>query len=334
MQLFWDWVRSNRAGYTGTSGLTLTGDVKGTGLVPGTLTSTLGTTGVAAGTYGGANVIPAFTVDAKGRLLTATNAGTAGASIAIGTFTGAVEGTGTFPGGPVGMSFTANPAFAGTGTTVGWHATGTSTGAMFSWGTATGGYIAAGTGSAALLQGINLNLSGTGTAAGLRVTGLGTAARFAVSLGSSTTQGATPALGQTNLTPVTGSATSFTLMAGTIPANALIAAGQGVRIQAWGTFPSFVPNRWGFVFGGGTVVSTGTSAANTWRMEATVMAMSDTSQRYVCRFDLSGSTYSNQVTVGTLAVTASANIVHSIAGTNATAQNFVQQALIVEHLNN
>lgn len=49
----------------------LTGDV--TAIGPGSVPATLSNTGVVAGTYGDASNIPQFTVDAKGRLSSASN---------------------------------------------------------------------------------------------------------------------------------------------------------------------------------------------------------------------------------------------------------------------
>jgi len=75
----------------GTSTFALAGDVLGTGLVPGTLTSALSTTGITAGTYGGTAGIPRFDIDAKGRMLSAASHPLQGsAPIAITT------GAGTF----------------------------------------------------------------------------------------------------------------------------------------------------------------------------------------------------------------------------------------------
>lgn len=82
---------SAAGGAGGTSTLALAGDVLGTGLVPGTLTNALSTTGVTAGTYGGTAGIPRFDIDAKGRVLAGANHPLQGsAPIAITT------GAGTF----------------------------------------------------------------------------------------------------------------------------------------------------------------------------------------------------------------------------------------------
>ena len=51
-----------------TVGITLTGDVTGTGSLPGSVGTTLSATGVTAGTYGSATQIPVITVDSKGRI--------------------------------------------------------------------------------------------------------------------------------------------------------------------------------------------------------------------------------------------------------------------------
>ena len=55
---------------TGDQTITLTGDVTGTGT--GTFASTLANSGVSANTYGSSTSIPTFTVDAKGRVTTAS----------------------------------------------------------------------------------------------------------------------------------------------------------------------------------------------------------------------------------------------------------------------
>ena len=57
---------------TGDQTITLTGDVTGTGT--GTFTSTLANSGVSANSYGSSTSIPTFSVDAKGRVTTASTA--------------------------------------------------------------------------------------------------------------------------------------------------------------------------------------------------------------------------------------------------------------------
>lgn len=64
---------SASGGAGGTNTFALAGDVLGTGLVPGTLTSALSTTGITAGTYGGTAGIPRFDIDAKGRMVSAAS---------------------------------------------------------------------------------------------------------------------------------------------------------------------------------------------------------------------------------------------------------------------
>ena len=66
-------VLSNTSGTnTGDQTITLTGDVTGTGT--GTFTSTLANSGVSASSYGSSTSIPTFSVDAKGRVTTASTA--------------------------------------------------------------------------------------------------------------------------------------------------------------------------------------------------------------------------------------------------------------------
>lgn len=93
MYWFWDWVRANRAGYAGT-GVVYSGDVLGT-LNPGTSALTLSTTGVGAGTYGTGATWPRFSVDAKGRITTATAGGTLGTFAGFASLVGAGDLLGT-----------------------------------------------------------------------------------------------------------------------------------------------------------------------------------------------------------------------------------------------
>ena len=58
---------------TGKFTLLMTGDMTATGTSEETITATLANTGVVAGTYGTSSVIPAITVDTKGRITSATS---------------------------------------------------------------------------------------------------------------------------------------------------------------------------------------------------------------------------------------------------------------------
>jgi uncharacterized protein (DUF1810 family) len=63
---------------TGDQTITLTGDVTGTGT--GTFSATLANSGVTGGVYGGATSVPTITVDAKGRIISASNTTITGVS--------------------------------------------------------------------------------------------------------------------------------------------------------------------------------------------------------------------------------------------------------------
>lgn len=116
----------------------LGGDALGTGALNGTTTVALSTTGVVAGTYGAPTIIPRFDIDAKGRMLSASNIGT------LGTFGGfnalALAGyvTGTTTTG------TLTAAYAGTlvaaGDALGTSTTGTLTAALSTTGVTAGTY--------------------------------------------------------------------------------------------------------------------------------------------------------------------------------------------------
>ena len=94
----------------------LTGDVTGSasfdGAANASITATLASSGVTAGSYGDANNIPAITVDAKGRLTSVTNTAVAIPSGSL-TFTGDVTGTGT-TGSSTALTLASSGVTAGT----------------------------------------------------------------------------------------------------------------------------------------------------------------------------------------------------------------------------
>jgi hypothetical protein len=104
-------VLSNTSGTnTGDQTITLTGDVTGTGT--GTFTSTLSNTGVAANTYGSSTTIPVITVDAKGRI---TSASTTSITAGVSTLT-TIAGTSNTNGATIsGTALTLTPADATNG---------------------------------------------------------------------------------------------------------------------------------------------------------------------------------------------------------------------------
>lgn len=86
-------VASNLSGTnTGDQTITLTGDVAGTGT--GGVSTTLASSGVTAGVYGSASLVPILTVDAKGRVTSATTTTITSGSITLaGDVTGLVSTT-------------------------------------------------------------------------------------------------------------------------------------------------------------------------------------------------------------------------------------------------
>ena len=80
----------------GTSTATFTGDALGTATIPGGPTGlTLSTTGVVAGTYGGANILARFDISAQGRVVSGTNMGTVGTMAFFSSLVGAGDVLGT-----------------------------------------------------------------------------------------------------------------------------------------------------------------------------------------------------------------------------------------------
>lgn len=171
--LLWDYVARNRAG-AAVALAAGTALVIGTG-TSGTFTVAHKTSGVATGTYGAANIVPRFQVDALGHLTSATNAGT------LGTFAGfsSLVGAGDLLGTTTTNTFTG--ALSTTGVTAGTYTNATvavdakgritsaSGGGPTSWTLNTSGVEAGGTLSIAsgwqIVFGRNFSANGTSTAA-------------------------------------------------------------------------------------------------------------------------------------------------------------------------
>lgn len=202
--LLWDYVAKNRLGAAAAI-VAGTGLIVGTSGTGGTYTAAIATSGVAAGTYGSATVIPRFAVDAVGRLSLATNAGTLSAFSTIGTLvaTGDVLGTST---------------------------TGTLTAALSTTGVAAGTYGGTGT-----LAQVTLDAKGRVSAAANIA--LGTMAQFTSYvlagdvLGTSTTGTLTGALSTTGVTAGTYGGTG-TFAQVTVDAKGRISAASSIALAA------------------------------------------------------------------------------------------------------
>lgn len=111
------------AGGTGAAGVSLVEGVAPI-LVTGTATSTvaLATSGVIAGTYGGALIIPRFDISAQGIVLSGTNVGTLGTFAGFNSLVAAGDVLGTSP------TNTLTAALSTTGVTAGTYGNGTSVG--------------------------------------------------------------------------------------------------------------------------------------------------------------------------------------------------------------
>lgn len=166
---------------TGDQTITLTGDVSGTGT--GSFATTLANSGVVAGSYGGNNSIPSLTVDAKGRVTSAstvTPSGTWGISISgdAASVDGKSFGTFTAAGGIVYATSTTAASATGAGTS-GQALLSGGAGAP-TWGTLSAG--AGGTGQTTYATGDLLYASSTSALSRLAA---GTSGQFLKSAGAS-----------------------------------------------------------------------------------------------------------------------------------------------------
>ena len=283
------------------------------------------TSGVTAGTYGtGGTMVSQVTVNALGHVTAVSNvginfpAGAGGTSTA--TFTGAVVGTGTIPGGPTGFTFNPNPNFTGTGTAAGWLTTGTSTAAMIQVGTATGAFARWGTSSAGLVQGADAAFVGTGTSVG-----------WLAAIGSSASRSNVGVSAFVLATTVSLTTVAGTLMNYNMPASAIMGSGQGFRWSMWGTAQAGIANarRFGLTFGTATLhLATGTAATVTqWRNEGELIQVTANIQNYRSNwfYGASDASPTMQQVIGTLGMNLSTATPLNIQGTGTTAAQLRSQ---------
>lgn len=122
MYWYWAWSKTWLGTGAGRGTYALAGDALGTGTLGGTATVALSTTGVAAGTYGtGGTMVAQVSVDAKGRILSATNVG-----ISFPTSTGGGFNPWILDGDVLGTATTGTmtSALSTTGVTAGTYGTG------------------------------------------------------------------------------------------------------------------------------------------------------------------------------------------------------------------
>jgi len=162
----------------------------------------------------------------------------------------------------------------------------------------------------------NPSFSGTATSTGFYAFG-----RVAAAVGSSSLVEAVPSAVFGSAGIVSSTAQTYTLMAGTIPANGLLRSGRGFTFHAMGTVGTAV-TRIGLAFGTGTLAAFNSGVAQRWSIYGEVVANDANSQKYVTYSWYAGGPTSE---LGTLALSAASGQVLAVQGTKAASTAAVAQ---------
>lgn len=174
----------------------------------------------------------------------------------------------------------------------------------------------------------NPSFSGTATSTGFYAFG-----QVAAAVGSSSTVGQASVTFLGNITRVGNTSTVFTLMSSTIPANAMQVLGRGFDVRAWGSSGGLNANM-GLVYGTSTLASIFTGAATQWELQATVLALSASSQVY--RAQANSVAAGVTILAGTTAIGAGSAAPLYVSGTTvgtATGTLAAQEAMLVRFHN-
>ena len=242
--------------------ITLTGDVTGTGT--GAITTTLSNTAVVANTYGGADAIPQFTVDAKGRITAAANIAISTSGISNGTSNIAIP----VVNGNVNTTAGGNLTFVVTSTGA------NSAGTLNATGNATVGNLSATNITGTLTTASQTNITAVGTLTSLDVTGNVSTGNVSGATGTFTNvAGTLSTASQNNITSV-GTLTSLTVTGNVSGGNLTVSTGTVSVGNIVNTNANGVGN-----------IGTATNYFNTVHAQATSAQYADLAEYYAADAD-------------------------------------------------